>query len=260
MGHHRLNWLPKTKAWRLIVQELGEFALGSSDISLIARNTLQQVQKRFERLENDPSIKASFEFLVKLAYAFRQNDPVQYLIENKIIEKGELSAIKLAKAAQNYKPDEINSEEYETFAKQAAVDTINNWYAANLERGQSLFSEDIDGVAIMRKAADGRGFCEISRLFFSKYTERYLRYFLEREASNVITNLNERERFSDEIKNHVNEISKHAFETAYITQSYAAGWFNKYVGDTLPEDKQIIGFLTHALSKMKQELLHEEEK
>jgi len=260
LGHERLGVLPKTIAWRLIVNEMSGYALGASQISSIAKNTLQQVQRQFNSLENDPSIKSAFEFLLQVAYAFQKNDPLKYLIDNKVIESKELSVLKLARAINNYKKEEVISKEYQTFARQAAIDAINNWYYNNLERGQNLFTEGIDSESIFRKAADGSGFCELSRLYFSKFTERYLKYFLEREASAVITNLKERKRFNEEIEKHINQISKHAFETSKITQSFAAGWFNKNVKDNFPEDRKVRGFLSRALGKMKGELLQEEKR
>jgi len=161
---------------------------------------------------------------------------------------------------KKYKNDEVVSHEYQTFARQAAIDAINNWYKKNIERGQTFFSEGIDNEAVFRKASNGSGFCELSRLYFSKLTERYLKYFLEREASTKITNVNERERFSKELEEQVNQISQHAFETAKITESFAAGWYNKNVKGDFPEENEIKHFLTTSFGKMKSELLREETK
>lgn len=260
MGHHRLGWLRKTKAWNEIVELMGQYGIDNKDITTIAFRTIKQVQKRYERLENDPSVKTSFDFLLKLAHAFRQKNPEQYLIENKIIERGTLTPLKLAKAAKEYNTKNVVSEEYETVAKQALVDTINRWYSDNIERGRSLFSEGIDSVEIMRKAAEPSGFCEITRLFFANYTERYLKYFLEREASTVINNVEVRKSFSNEIDKHIEDVSKHAFETAYITQSFAAGWYTKNALDKEPEESSVKGFLSKSFNKMKAELLLEEKK
>ncbi|MFA5805423.1 MAG: hypothetical protein WC879_12350 [Melioribacteraceae bacterium] len=258
MGHKRLGVLRKTKRWLSIVDALGKFALGTADISSIAQNTLRNVQGRFGNLSSDPSIHSAFEFLIHVSFAFQKNDPIKYLTENKILDRGELSLLKLARGALNYKNQEVTSHEYQTFARQAAIDAINNWYKNNLERGRSLFSDDIDSAAIFSKASNGSGFCELSRIYFSKLTERYLKYFLEREAAAKITNIKERDRFSTEIENHVNEISQHAFETAKIAQSFSAGWYNKNVKDSFPEESQINNFLSYALGKMKSELLREE--
>lgn len=259
MGHKRLGVLRKTKSWRLIVDELGKFALGNTDISTIAQKTLQNVQKRYSNFIDDPSINSSFEFLIHISFAFQKENPIKYLTENKILSNEELSVLKLARGVTNYKNEEVASHEYQTFARQAAIDAINNWYKSNLESGRSLFSDDVDTSAVFNKASSGSGFCELSRLYFSKLTERYLRYFLEREASSKISNIRARERFSEEIEKHINQISLHAFETSKITQSYAAGWFNKNAKENFPEQKEIKNFLSYAFGKMKSELIREEE-
>lgn len=258
MGHERLGILPRTKVWQIIVGEMAGFAAGKYEASEIAKNTLFNVRKQFYNFENDPSVRASFEFLIQLAHAFQKREPIKYLIDNGILEKEELSLIKLGSAVKKYKPEEVRSKEYQKFAKQAAIDAINNWYIANIERGRSLFHEEVDPKEVFLKASGGDGFCEISRLFFSKLTERYLKYFLEREASSVIRNVRERNRFNEEIENHISDVSRHAFETSKITESYSAGWFNKHVKDSYPEGKEIKGFLSYAFEKMRAELLQEE--
>jgi hypothetical protein len=260
VGHKRYGYLPKSKIWREIVDSLGDYSLGRAEISEIAKSTLRQIQTQYNNLKNDPSINAAYEYLIQVSLAFKKDNPLKYLTENKIIDREELSLLRLAKGAIKYKSEEVTSHEYQTFARQAAIDAINNWYKDNIERGRSLFSEEIDSNAIFRKTARADGFCELSRLYFSKLTERYLKYFLEREASSRISNVNERERFSNAIKKQVDDISKHAFETAKITESFSAGWFNNHVKDNVPKDYEIKNFLSTSFGKMKSELLREEGK
>jgi hypothetical protein len=85
-----------------------------------------------------------------------------------------------------------------------------------------------------------------------------LKYFLEREASASMTSITDRNRFGTQIRSHIENISNHAFETSKITQSFAAGWFNKNVKDSIPSDEKIKGFLIYAFEKMRDELLREE--
>lgn len=257
MGHKRLGYMPRTKTWRAIVDQLTAFSLGTAEVSSIAKNTLENVKERFSKFEDDPSVQSSFEFLLQVSYAFQKENPLQYLIDHRILEKEELTLIKLSRGIKNYTENDVVSHEYQTFARQATIDAINNWYVENLERGTSLFHSDVDSVSIFNKAADGSGFCELSRLFFSKFTERYLKYFLEREASSAIPNINERDKFSAEVEKHISQISKHAFETAKITQSFAAGWYTKNTKESFPEKKEIKNFLSHAFGKMRSELLEE---
>lgn len=258
MGHKRNIYTPRTRSWLKIVQELADYALGKSDAAEIAKQTLKNVQNRYNKLENDPSVKSAFEFLLEVSVAFQKNDPLKYLQDKKILDSKEFSILKLTRAATNYKNDEVESHEYQTFAKQSAVDALNHWYIANIERGVSLFNDSLDSKQVLYKVSNGSGFCEVSRLFFSKFTERYLKYFLEREASGLISNTAQRNRFNNQLEANVEQISKHAFETAKITQSFAAGWFNKHVKGEIPSETEIKGFLAHAFGKMKRELLEEE--
>lgn len=260
MGHKRYGYLPKSKAWRLIVNEMAEFADGQVNVNEIAFKTLRQVQDRFNELQNDPTIRATFEQLLHISFAFKQTNPINYLNEKELIDKDEISVIDLTRAIWNNKPDKINSKEYETVAKQAAIDALNGWYKQNIESGRSFFQEGIDQEAIFYKTNNGSGFCELARLYFSKFTERYLKYFLEREASIALPNPNERKRFTDELEKHIDDVSKHAFQTAKITESFAAGWYNKYVTDSFPEESEVKGFLYTAFGKLKSDLLQEEMK
>ncbi len=98
----------------------------------------------------------------------------------------------------------------------------------------------------------------MSRVFFANFVERYLKYFLEREASAELASIGEREEFGRRLEEQIEFLSHHAFDTAQITQSFAAGWFNKRVAeDRRPNDQEIIGFLAFAFSKLRQELQRE---
>lgn len=56
---------------------------------------------------------------------------------------------------------------------------------------------------------------------------------------------------------HVDDVSRHAFETAKIMQSFAAGWFNKHAKEGLPTNASMRGFLRLALGKLREELRRE---
>jgi hypothetical protein len=106
-------------------------------------------------------------------------------------------------------------------------------------------------------ASAGAGFSEVSRLFLARFTERYLRYFLEREASAVIRGIDARERFSERLRESVDLVSRYAFETSRIAQSFAAGWFNKYARDRTPSNTSLSAFLRVAFEKLREELKRE---
>jgi hypothetical protein len=110
---------------------------------------------------------------------------------------------------------------------------------------------------VWASASTGAGFSEIARLYLARLTERYLRYFLEREASAVIKSVEERERFTDNLHRSIDSVSQYAFETSQIAQSFAAGWFNKYARLQTPNNALLSNFLRVAFGKMREELKRE---
>ena len=95
-------------------------------------------------------------------------------------------------------------------------------------------------------------------MFFAKIVERYMNYFLERVLSSSAKSITERDAFNKRLSEHVEATSLHAFQTTKITQSFAAGWFNKYANRTLPTDEDIKYFLRIAFGKLREELWREE--
>ncbi|MGB8472696.1 MAG: hypothetical protein WCE61_01275, partial [Candidatus Acidiferrum sp.] len=62
----------------------------------------------------------------------------------------------------------------------------------------------------------------------------------------------------EQLRSNIDGASRHAFETAKITQSFAAGWFNRHVrGGSNPTDAEIRGFLAIAFGKMREDLRRE---
>jgi hypothetical protein len=258
MGHERVGTLPKTKRWTTVVSGMASFSPSENNVPDIAQQTLRNVQNRFEDIEHDKGVQAAFQFLVLLSISAKHEIPSQFLASQGIRFSENITPLQIAKEVTEWVSKQRESNEYASFAQGAAIDAIGEWYKQNQTFQQNLFAGDKNQFEVWKKAADGSGFCELSRLYFSKFTERYLKYFLERAASSSMNSIDTRNRFNTELQNHLGEISKHAFETAKITQSFAAGWFNKNAKDTVPSTKKIQGFLNIAFKKMKGELLREE--
>lgn len=260
MGHERVGALPKTKPWRAVVGQIASFTPANSNISDIAKQTLKNVRHRFDSIETDSGVLSSFEFLVLLSFGSKEKSLTKYM-ESKGIHLAEnATPLQLSKELSKWVNRHKGSSEYSAFAQGAAVDAVSEWYKQNDSSQTNLFFSTKEPSDVWRKSANGSGFCELSRLYFSKFTERYLKYFLEREASSTITTIDGRDGFDKEIRTHLNDISKHAFETSKITQSFAAGWFNNQLKRGAPSKKSIQSFLTIAFGKMKSELLREEDK
>jgi hypothetical protein len=258
MGHERVGVLPKTKPWIGVVKQITSFSGAEIDASAIASSTLTNVRSRFEAIQHDSGIKAAFKFLVALSVCASSRfskDVTPYGLQL----SSKLSPFAFAKLLQESVNKNCDSLEYAQLAQAAASDAIANWYSEKSNQ-KWLFQSENEQTDVWSEAATGAGFCELSRLFFAKFTERYLNYFLERQASAFSPTIERRDLLAEQLRKHVDTISKHAFETAKITQSFAAGWYNRHTKEGLPSDQEVEGFLTIAFGKIREELRREGEK
>ena len=257
MGHERVGALPRSKRWRVVVHGIAEAASVDGDVHGLADATLRNVRRRLQEVPGDAGFVASFEFLLGLALSARPQIDRASLRSLAVDLEANPSALKLARALAEYVADRRQSTEYAEIARKAATDVIAQW-TGDHTRQLTISGEDERSADIWSKASDGRGFCEVSRLFFGKFVERYLNYFIGREASGYLATTEDRQRLARRLAEHVDGVSHHAFETSKITQSFAAGWFNRYAADGMPKPEEISGFLSHAVGKLGEELLREE--
>ncbi len=257
MGHERVGALPRTKRWRNVVEGIGEAASADGDVSRLANDTLINVRARLENIQRDTGFVAAFQFLLGLALSASPVTNKGSLGDLLVDLEANPSPLRLAGTLTQYVEANTQSTEYAEIARRAAVDVISIW-TEQQSRQLSFSGEHERASEVWRKASDGRGFCEVARLFFGKFVERYLNYFIGREAASNLANTEERERLARKLENHVDGVSRHAFETARITQSFAAGWFNRHARQEMPTPTEISAFLSHAVGKLREELLIEE--
>jgi len=228
------------------------------EVADIAEQTVRSVNQQFRRAHLDTGVGAAFEYLVVLAAAGRSDDPRSVLSEYGIEVPEKPTALSFAKAASSWLARNQDSLEYGQLARGAVSDAIGAWYRENRPPQDRLFEPPEDPFSVWRRAGDGAGFCELARLFFASFTERHLNYYLEREASAVLPGFVERDRFGAQLNGHVEDVSQHAFETARIAQSFAAGWFTNNTKEGVPDREAIARFLSIAFGKIRGELLREE--
>jgi hypothetical protein len=260
MGHERTGTLPKSQRWRDIVQQIATFHESDAAISNITIRTIENVRARFKQIQRDGGVRAAFEFLVAVSGSSRSPSIEGEWQTHGLKLPAKRTPLAVVQSLQDWVRSNQDSTEYAGLAQAAASDAIVAWFAENKTGQGLLFEPSEEPSEIWRRAASGAGFCELSRLFFSKFTERYLNYFLEREASAVLPDVGKRNEFETQLRKHVESVSKHAFETAKITQSFAAGWFNKNATDAVPTREQFDGFLALAFGKLREELLRERDK
>jgi hypothetical protein len=259
MGHERVGYLPKSERWKGIVKRISFFSFENDDISEIATETTRNVRSKYKNIKEDSGVISAFKFLVLLSHASKKENPSEFLKSMGVSLSKEFNIFELTKSAQEFVTKNQNSKEYSTVAVQSIINTISEWSQKNELQQSLIFDSNKDSFLTWQKASEGRGFCELSRLFFANFTERYLKYFLEREASSRIQSLSDREQFSKTLEAHIENISKHAFETSKITQPFAAGWYNLHAKDRIPTDDKLSDFIAFAFKKLNSELLREED-
>jgi hypothetical protein len=254
MGHIRRALLPRTKKWEDILHDLGNYSMERSNVSQISKKTLDNVKARFSDIEEDRAVNSGFKFVLYLSYASRLENPYEFLRSKNIQVGSNASVLNVAKAINAWIKDVKGSTEYISLTKAATIEAVSEWFQKNHSPQTNIFDGKVNNFDTWRKLSTGSGFCEIARLYFSKFTEKYLSYFLEREASSQIRNFADRERFSHDLEQHLDQISKHSFEISKITESFAAGWFNKNVKEGLPSETTISRFISFAFTKLRNEL------
>ena len=257
MGHERVGALPRTKRWQDVLEGITSAASADGDVRDLANATLENVRSRLLRIHGDTGFVASFQFLLALALSASPRVDRASLGELAVDLDTNPSPLKLASALGQYVADNTQSAEYAEIARKAAVDAISIW-TEQQTRQLSFTGEQEQASEVWRRASEGRGFCEVARLFFGKFVERYLNYFIGREASSHLARTEDRDRLARRLGEHIDGVSHHAFETARITQSFAAGWFNRHARDGMPTATEISGFLSHSVGKLREELLREE--
>lgn len=251
MGHERIGALPRTKRWLNVIQGIGAYPGGEVRVAEIARATIDNVQGRIDWIRNDDGVRAVVQFLVGLSVASRQPNPRSFAPWEITLPENP-TPLALGLSLRRWVRQRRGGGEHTELAMQAATDALAQWKRRYQHVQGSLFDAEPDPYAAWKKAGRGDGFSELSHLFFTNFTRRYLNYFLEREASSELQTIRDREQFDAEVRSH-------AAETAKITQSFAAGWFNKHAAEGLPSEKEVDGFLAFALGKIKEELLRERE-
>lgn len=255
MGHERVGVLPRSVRWREVVGKISG-SVGSSEAAIaLSDATIENVRRRFARLADDSELQASFAFLLALLAAGRSNNPSAALGSLVGVGfEGEATPIQLLKlfraSRSGSSPSEIGD-----LSTRALADALVS-FADDAEHSQvHLFGTN--SWDLWRQADSGSAFCELARCYFARLTERYVRYFLDREASSVVGGPAELEQFRAQLTASLDSISQHAFETSKITQSFAAGWFNKHARQKEPGPRQVRAFLVHALNKIREELRRE---
>ncbi len=255
MGHERIGFLPKRKQWNAIVQQLSEYQPSAETTTKIADDTLTCIRKNYEQMPYDESVSKAIKFLAMLSVSANQDNQAAFLKTNGCTVDDKLSLFSLVNSAKNFITTVDGSLETNKIARDAVLQAITTYQGNHTLDQLTLFGDNTEPV--WRNVGSGAAFCELARSFFAAFTDRQIKYYIERSAASEINDYATLQSFSSGISQTAEAISHHAFETSKIMQSFAAGWFNKHAVERIPADNKITDFLRISFGKMREEFRRE---
>lgn len=257
MGHERIGFLPHTKQWQALTEQLTSYDGDPETVRLIADQTLKCIKNTYAQMPYDESVTKAVKFLAILSVSATKENQVKFLRENGYSVDKNISVFSLLSSAQRLINTENGSLEINKIAKDSVMQAVMV-YSLQHQNNQISFFTDTE-ESIWAKSGTGAAFCEMSRAFFASFTDRQLKYYIERSAASSINDYSTLQSFIEGVKEQSDVIADHAFETSKIMQSFAAGWFNKYAGRNIPTDANITSFLQMSFGKMREEFRREAE-
>ena len=251
MGHTRLGDLPKTRRWIQVMALLDE----TTNPEEIVPKTITAAETGYLKALQDSGFKYAFWLLTQVTLAARKNNFSQELNNLGLDvpkEAGLFDVIgAFTKHIDSYLVRTKARTDISEMGQLAAVETLTEKCA---EHSRGLFGTTTEDIQqSIKELSTKKNFALLARDFFSRFTYRYLNYFLSREPSKHV-GVN---RSFENIDAHTafNEaLAVHCKQTAVIVQEFAGGWYSKTAYETgiTPQDAE--GFTAIALKKLLSEL------
>ena len=100
MGHVRIGFLPHTRQWNAIVEQLSMYDDDAYDVAVIADRTLDAVRSEFDGLQYDESVIKAIGYLANIVVSSRQEDQIGFLQENGYSVDDNLTIFELTTSAK----------------------------------------------------------------------------------------------------------------------------------------------------------------
>ncbi len=251
MGHIRLPYLPRTRRWREVIDLVGS---STGTAAAVASATLDAIDDSFVSRSTDPGLVRTVWMLAKLPDAARSGAIAEELHNLGISVSptptvAELTA-GLASAIDDYLDAHKRRSDIAEMALGAAVESVTRDLS---QRTATLFPERSDvarGVAGLGTEAQ---FGRLARAFFARFTERCLRYYVDRELPRHVgknrrfKTLADQQQFSRALELHCQQASK-------IVETFAGGWWSKARFERDLSEARTARFVSYALKKLRDEL------
>jgi hypothetical protein len=253
MGHVRLGTLPKTRAWKNVI----ELIANEADVDEIAAATFEAADKAFESIQNDKGFLETVELMKELAVAAKSDDPLGHLKSIGIDLPDKPDVIDVGIALTDAVDRTIETKGIRSDFNELAHGALSSAVMSHLdERFGPMFpasgDEVLSALADLGKPSE---FGRLTRSFFGKATNDSLSYFLSQHlgtqvgADQPFATVNRMDQFEQAMKTHCHE-------AAEIVERFSGMWFSKnfYLDDGEIESSKTKNFGAYAMTKMRAEL------
>jgi hypothetical protein len=253
MGHVRLGTLPKTRAWKDVINLISDGA----DVAAVADATMRAADKAFEKIQGDKGFAQVVELLTQLAIASKQEVPAQYLdtLGIQLSDNSSIMnvAVELNRAIDQRMLETGRRSDFGELAQNALVGAV-------VEHLQQRFGPMFAPTSVEIHQAMGdlgkkSQFGQLARTFFGKLTFSATDYFL---SMHLGAQIGEDKRFAttNQVAQFQKALNVHCSEAAEIVERFSADWFSKnyFKGDGKISQKKSEGFGWYAMQKMRDEM------
>ena len=240
--------------WQAVV---GMLRQSPNDVAAVARATDSAAEDRLRELSRDPSLAYCFWLLTRLSAASREPDFAAALAPLGLAPPGTDSALAfIAQITEHVRTELQQFPESGPFSELASLAMRRALSETIGQHGQSLFLSNLDDVReAFRSHSTATRFGDLSKRFFGDFLARTLRFFLDKELSNVVGHGHALTAITDS-KEFSAELDLYARQSARIMEQFASGWYGKHNweshGAISREEAQ--GFVAVALRKLRMEI------
>jgi hypothetical protein len=250
MGHIRLPYLPRTTRWQEVVDLVG----GVTSAAAVASATIDAIDEGFAEGGDDPGLVHAVWLLASLPDVAKSGDFAKGLggLGVKVSANPSVAEVTAAisDAVDSYLGAHRGRSDIGEMALGAAVEALSKNLA---QRTSSLFPEVDDVRTQVAKLGTEVQFGQLARDFFARFTERSLKYYVDRELPRQVggdgrfQTLAEQREFS-------RALELHCQQAARIVEAFAGGWWSKARFEKDLTEERTARFVAYALKKLRDEL------
>lgn len=224
MGHNYLGVLGRTYRWKQVVEILE----GSPDIGDIANASLYAAEKGLRDASHDFGLTVLLTNIFKFVEAAKSKEYETALKNEGFGVNGDKSLFGLIAKFR----DKVESDLSAFKAKSDVSEIATNSFVETLFYYHSQETWDLFGsgpqsfINVVKKYATKNGFKQMMHEFYSRFTRRYLNYYLSREMSNhvgpgrLLSNIELHKKFTKAFDLYIRQAVR-------IADEFTPGWFGK---------------------------------